>query len=82
MSDDIRQLSLFSPTSAFVPPEIPSPEELADRMAPPLSVGQAVPEHSQRLARLEELIEDAMAATTNTDLLDCLEQALEVARGA
>lgn len=77
MSDDIRQLSLFESTSAFdrPAPALPSPEELADRISQ-----TPVPDYSQRLARVAELIEDALAAATDTDLIPILHEALEEAR--
>lgn len=79
--DAERLRSLFKPTSAFDPPWIPSPEELADRLAAPTPEWKETTSRAtQKLTRIASLIEDALATTTDTDLIPLLEEALEEAR--
>lgn len=63
--------SLFASTSQFVRPELTVPE---------LKIGKVVPLPDTRLTRIAQLLEDALAATTDTELVPLLHEALDEAR--
>lgn len=76
-SDDRLRASLFKDTSAFDRAALANQEAIAEiqRQYPTIT-----PSPAEHLGKIASLIEEAIDAPTDTDLLPLLEEALELAR--